>query len=50
MDEKTLRKHLRSHGGAIVAGNMDRALEDFTDEVKPRTRGRSPIAAVPECR
>jgi hypothetical protein len=35
MDEATLRRHLKSHGDAIVAGDMDRVLEDFTDEVKP---------------
>lgn len=35
IDETTLRKQLKVHGDAIIAGDMARALEDFIDEVKP---------------
>lgn len=35
MDASDFRKVLESHGDAIVAGDQDRALEDFAEELRP---------------
>ena len=35
MDDASFREQVEAHGAAIVAGDMNRALEDFSDELKP---------------
>ena len=35
MTPARLYQFLKPHGEAIVAGNMDRAIEDFSEELRP---------------
>ena len=39
MDERTTRKHIQAHADAVVQGDMDTVVADFSDELRPQVPG-----------
>ncbi len=46
MDETSVRRHVQAHGKTIVEDDMDRAIEDLTEEATPKAPGI--IAQLPK--
>ena len=36
MDDATTRDHIQKHADAVVSGDMDTLVADFSDELRPR--------------